>query len=106
MNFVKRAFLYCFRQKVKTLILFLVLAIISTFLLTGLAIRDASEGATADVQTAIGGKLFLEIDATNQYDTSQDGYGTTYTYNGDYITSEILDAISDVDFGECYERIP
>lgn len=59
MNFVKRAFLYCFRQKVKTLILFLVLAVISTFLLTGLAIRDASEGATEDVQTAIGGKLVL-----------------------------------------------
>lgn len=97
MNFVKRAFLYCFRQKVKTLILFLVLAIISTFLLTGLAIRDASEGATEDVQTAIGGKLFLEIDPTNQYDSSQDGYGMTYTYNGDYITPEILDAISNVD---------
>lgn len=97
MNFVKRAFLYCFRQKVKTLILFLVLAIISTFLLTGLAIRDASEGATEDVQTAIGGKLFLEIDPDNQYDSSQDGYGMTYTYNGDYITPEILDAISNVD---------
>ena len=97
MNFVKRAFLYCFRQKVKTLILFLVLAIISTFLLTGLAIRDASEGATEDVQTAIGGKLFLEIDPTDQYDSSQDGYGMTYTYNGDYITPEILDAISNVD---------
>ena len=97
MNFVKRAFLYCFRQKVKTLILFLVLAIISTFLLTGLAIRDASEGATEDVQTAIGGKLFLEIDPANQYDSSQDGYGMTYTYNGDYITPEILDAISKVD---------
>ncbi len=97
MNFVKRAFLYCFRQKVKTLILFLVLAIISTFLLTGLAIRDASEGATEDVQTAIGGKLFLEIDPANQYDSSQDGYGMTYTYNGDYITPEILDAISNVD---------
>lgn len=97
MNFVKRAFLYCLRQKVKTLILFLVLAIISTFLLTGLAIRDASEGATADVQTAIGGKLFLEVDANGQVDASQDGYGTTYTYNGDYITPEILDAVSDVD---------
>ena len=97
MNFVKRAFLYCFRQKVKTLILFLVLAIISTFLQTGLAIRDASEGATEDVQTAIGGKLFLEIDPANQYDSSQDGYGMTYTYNGDYITPEILDAISKVD---------
>lgn len=96
MNFVMRAFLYCFRQKVKTLILFLVLAIISTFLLTGLAIRDASEGATEDARTAIGGKLFLEIDPTNQYDSSQDGYGMTYTYNGDYITPEILDAISKV----------
>lgn len=97
MNFFRRAFLYCFRQKVKTLILFLVLAVISTFILTGLAIQDASKGATADVQTAIGGKLFLEIDDTNQYDKTQDGYGTTYTYNGDYITPEILDAISDVE---------
>ena len=97
MNFVKRAFLYCIRQKVKTLILFLVLAIISTFLLTGLAIRDAAVGATEDARTAIGGKLFLEIDPANQYDSSQDGYGMTYTYNGDYITPEILDAISKVD---------
>ncbi len=97
MSFLKRAFLYCFRQKVKTLILFLVLAIISTFILTGFAIRDASKGATADVQTAIGGKLFLEIDTTNQYDMSRDGYGTTYTYNGDYITPKILNAISDIE---------
>ena len=93
MNFVKRAFLYCIRQKVKTLILFLVLAIISTFLLTGLAIRDASEGATEEVQTAIGGKLFLEIDPTNQYDASQDGYGMTYTHKGGYIYPEVFDAI-------------
>ena len=97
MNFFRRAFLYCFRQKAKTLILFLVLAIISTLILTGFAIRDASEGATADVQTAIGGKLFLEIDTTNQFDMLQDGYGTTYTYNGDYITPKILDAISNVE---------
>ncbi|MDE7433091.1 MAG: ABC transporter permease [Lachnospiraceae bacterium] len=97
MNFIKRAFLYCFRQKVKTLILFLVLAIISTVFLTSLAIRDASEGATADVQTAIGGRLLLEIDTTNHYNTTQDGYGMTHTYNGDYITTEILDAISDVE---------
>ncbi len=97
MNFVKRAFLYCYRQKVKTLILFLILVIISTFLLSGLAIRDASEDATSDVQTAIGGKLFLEIDTTNRYDTGRNGYGTIYTYNGDYITPEILKAISNVD---------
>lgn len=99
MNFIKRAFLYCARQKVKTLSLFLLLAVISTFMLTGLAIRDASIGATTDVQTAIGGKLILECDDDNQnnYTSSTYAGGTTYTYNGDYITSEMLDAIARVD---------
>jgi len=65
MNFVKRAFLYCFRQKVKTLILFLVLAIISTFLLTGLAIRDASEGATDVGRILRTFKIKKNVEVTN-----------------------------------------
>lgn len=56
MSFIKRAGLYCLRQRFKTIILFLVLTLIATFMLTGIAIRDAAKGATADVQTAIGGK--------------------------------------------------
>ena len=63
MGFIKRACLYCYRQRLRTLILFLVLTIIATFILMGIAIRDASVGATADVQTAIGGKIILEPDA-------------------------------------------
>ncbi|MDD3403916.1 MAG: ABC transporter permease [Hespellia sp.] len=97
MNFIKRAGLYCFRQRFKTLILFLVLTIISTFILTGIAIRDASVGATADVQTAIGGKLLLELDTEGHMSSGQNSWGTVQSYNGDLITNEIVDAISKVD---------
>ncbi len=98
MNFMQRAFLYCLRHKGKTLILFLVMTVISTFLLAGLAIRDASADAASDVQTAIGGRLLLEIETEGNYKfVGQDGGTTTYVYGGDYITSPIIDAVSEVD---------
>ena len=90
MGFIKRAGLYCFRQRFKTVILFLILTIIATFMLTGIAVRDAAKGATADVQTAIGGKIMLDIDTDGHMGGGQQNqWGTTYTYNGDYITDDI-----------------
>ncbi len=62
MGFIKRAGLYCVRQQFKTFILFLVLTLIATFMLTNIAIRDAANRATSDVQTAIGGKIELILD--------------------------------------------
>ena len=62
MSFIKRAGLYGFRQWFKTVILFLVLTLIATFMLIGIAVRDAAKSATADVQTAIGGKIMLDLD--------------------------------------------
>ena len=98
MNFIKRAFLHCFRKLSKSTILFGVLTIIATFMLTGIAIRDAAKGATTDVQTAIGGKIMLDIDMDNHMsDGEQDQWGTSYVYIGDYITSDIIDAINNVD---------
>ena len=99
MNFTKRAGLYCLRQWFKTLILFLVLATIATFVLTGVAIRDASEGATTNVQTAIGGKINLELDTEKGMSGGQSNAwgGMTYSYNGDLITNDIVEAISKVD---------
>lgn len=98
MGFIKRAGLYCFRQRFKTVILFLVLTIIATFMLTGIAVRDAAKGATADVQTAIGGKIMLDIDTDGHMGGGQQNqWGTTYTYNGDYITDDIVNAIKKVD---------
>ena len=52
MNFLQRACLYCFRQKIRTLILFLVFAVVFTLLLNGLPIRDMSENATAGMRMA------------------------------------------------------
>lgn len=98
MGFIKRVALYCLRQRFKTIILFLVLTLIATFILTGIAIRDASSGATEDVQTAIGGKIMLELDSEgNMGNGEQNQWGTVYSYNGDLITQEIVDAIAKVD---------
>lgn len=97
MSFIKRAGLYCIRQRFKTVILFLVLTLIATFILTGIAIRDAAKGATADVQTAIGGKILLDLDPDGHTDSQQNQWGTVHSYNGDLITQEIVDAIGKVD---------
>ncbi len=98
MSFIKIAGLYCFRQRFKTVILFLVLTLIATFMLTGIAVRDAAKGATADVQTAIGGKIMLDLDTDGHMGGGQQNqWGTVYGYNGDLITQEIVDAIGKVD---------
>ena len=98
MSFIKRAGLYCIRQRFKTVILFLVLILISAFILTSIAVRDAAKGATADVQTAIGGKIMLELDTDQNMGSSQQNeWGTVYGYDGDLITQEIVDAIKKVD---------
>lgn len=98
MSFIKRAGLYCLRQRFKTVILFLVLTIIATFMLTGIAVRDAAKDATADVQTAIGGKIMLDLDTDGHMGNGQQNqWGTVYGYNGDLITQEIVDAIGKVD---------
>ena len=41
MSFIKRAGLYCLRQRFKTVILFLVPTIIATFMLMGIADRKS-----------------------------------------------------------------
>ena len=98
MAFIKRACLYCLRQRFKTIILFLVLTVIGTFVLTGIALRDAAKDATADVRTAIGGKITLDIDKEGHMGASQQyEWGSASTYNGDYISQEIVEAIKKVE---------
>ena len=98
MNFVKRAVLYCLRQRVKTLLLFLVLTILAVFLLTAMAVREAVGGQAAKVHTAIGGKILLDLDVDGHMgDAQQTEWGTAYSYNGDRITREIVEAICQVD---------
>ena len=98
MSFVTRAGLYCLRQRFKTSVLFLVLTFTAVFLLTGVAVRDAAKGQAADVQTAIGGKIELNLDTDGHMGNSQQNqWGTVSGYNGDLITQEVVDAIRKVD---------
>lgn len=98
MSFFKRAVLYCFRQRFRTLILLLVLTFMATFILTGIAVRDAAKNAAVVTKSAIGGKIMLDLDADgNMGGEKQNQWGTVYGYNGDLITQEIIDAIRKVD---------
>ena len=56
-----------------------------------------SENATLNVKGEVNGKLHLTIDEEGNYgEGTQDKYGTSYTYNGDYITPDLIDAIRKV----------
>lgn len=98
MNFIKRAGLYCLRQRFRTCILFFILTLITAFILAGIAIRDAAVKAAADVKTAIGGKIELNLDEKGHMGSGQQNeWGTVYSYNGDLITPEIVEAVGKVD---------
>ena len=65
MSILKRAFLYVTRKRGKTLLLFAILLIMATFVLTGLSIWKASEAAQLDHGRAWAENLtFLWIGAT------------------------------------------
>ena len=65
MNFVKRAFLYVTRKKGKSILLFAILLIMATFVLTGLSVRKASEAAQLELRQSLGGKFDIYVDWTN-----------------------------------------
>ena len=97
MNFLQRACLYCFRQKTRTLILFLVFSVVFTLLLNSLTIQDMSENAATKMRMAVGGKLLLEIDTEGNYGNfKENDYGTSSVYIGDYVTKPVIDAISNI----------
>ena len=75
MNITKRAFLYMFRKRGKSLILLLTLLIISTFVLTGLSILTAAEQSALSLRQSVGGSIKLELDENSPNWTYQQGVG-------------------------------
>lgn len=59
MSILKRVGLYTTRHKLKSGILFLVLLVIATFILTGIAIERAINQAATNVRTNLGGEITL-----------------------------------------------
>ena len=100
MNFLKRAVRYCWRQKVRSIILLLICTLLSSAALIALSVGHATAEGTDEVKQTIGASIRVEIDGDNQDNFSaptQNEYGLTYEYNGDWITQKVIDAIAEVD---------
>ena len=65
MSIIKRAFLYVARKRGKTILLFAILLIMATFVLTGLSIWKASEAAQLNLRQSLGGKFDIYLDWEN-----------------------------------------
>ncbi len=65
MSIFKRAFLYVTRKRGKTILLFAILLIMATFVLTGLSIWKASKAAQLDLRQSMGGKFDVFPDWEN-----------------------------------------
>ena len=65
MSIFKRAFLYVTRKRGKTILLFAILLIMATFVLTGLSIWKAAEAAQLDLRQSLGGKFDVRVDWDN-----------------------------------------
>ncbi|MDE7220264.1 MAG: ABC transporter permease, partial [Oscillospiraceae bacterium] len=65
MSIFKRAWLYVTRKRGKTILLFAILLIMATFVLTGLSIWKASEAAQLDLRQSLGGKFDVFVDWSN-----------------------------------------
>lgn len=65
MGFIKRAFLYVTRKRGKSVLLFVILLVMATFVLTGLSIWKASEAAQLDLRQSLGGRFDVHVDWEN-----------------------------------------
>ena len=107
MNTLKRAFLYTMRKKTKTLILFLVLVTISTFILTGLSIYKAADDSALSLRQSVGGSIRLELDKSNNknWRYQQAAGGMLVEYVGTPITDRDIQKIMSIDGVKAYNGL-
>ena len=99
MNFFRRAVRYCWRQKIRTIILLLVFTLLASAALTALSIGHATAEGTEEVKKTVGASIRVEIDSGNRNNYgpgTENANGMSYQYNGDYITQDVIDAIAKV----------
>ena len=99
MGTVKRAFLYVTRKKGKSVLLFFVLLIMATFVLSGLSIEKASQAEQKNLRQSLGGvfELMPEFSEKNPYYTKlDDGDGGYTLYTERPLTQEIIDAVAKI----------
>ena len=62
MGFIRRAFLYVTKKRGKSVLLFVILLVMATFVLTGLSIWKASEDTQLALRESLGGRFDIRVD--------------------------------------------
>ncbi len=96
MGIIKRAFLYVIRKKGKSILLFFVLLIMATFVLTGISIEKAAEQEQKNLRQTMGGTFELSpvfAESNPYFKMISDGEGGNELYTECPLTKEMIDLI-------------
>lgn len=99
MNVLKRAILYIARKWKKTLLIFSLLFAISTLVLSGLAIQDASEKQSTELRGTTG--TSFTVSRNTSTGGWSNGNGGSYSTQ-EFLSNEMLESISSIDGIEGY----
>lgn len=100
MGTIKRAFLYVTRKKGKSILLFFILLVMATFVLTGLSIVKSSQEAQQNLREALGGEFQIVTDLSDNNPYAKkivDDEGNVDLYTEYPITQEIIDMAMTID---------
>lgn len=106
MGTIKRAFLYVTRKKGKSVLLFFILLIMATFVLTGLSIEKASQAEQKNLRVALGGEFFVTVEFTESnpyFRMVDDGEGALNLYTELPVTQDMINAIMEISGIEKYD---
>ncbi len=108
MGTVKRAFLYVTRKKGKSILLFFVLLIMATFVLSGLSIEKASQEEQKSLRQSLGGFFTISPEYSEKnpyYKLMDDGDGGYTLHTERPLTQEVIDAAAKIDGIEKYDAL-
>ena len=99
MNFMNRAWLYIVRKRGKSILLFVILLVMATFVLTALALGNASKAAQQELRQSLGGSFLIGFDYTenNPYLKVESVEGGTLMYSTQQISPELVEQIREIE---------
>ena len=97
---LKRSVLYVRRNSTRTLLLFIIFLLVTTFSLSGLAVMGASEDTSAELRGTTGASFTIERNLATGGTNSQGG-GMPYNTQ-EYVTDEMIKEISKTDGVKAY----
>lgn len=99
MNFIHRAGLYILRKKGKSMLLFIVLLLMATFVLTSLSIGNAADAAEENLRQSLGGEFLIAFDYSenNPYLKKEQSGSNFILYSTQQISPDLVEQVRNID---------